>query len=434
MLYALFNWLENEFGLPGAGLFQFLTFRASMAILFSLLLSIVFGKRIIRFLQKQQIGESIRDLGLEGQLSKKGTPTMGGVIILLSVIVPTLLFADLSNIYIILMLVVTVWMGGIGFLDDYIKVFRKNKEGLRAKSKLLGQVGLGFIVGLVLYLSDDIKLRDFDRIYVYEVEAGEPVGKPIESYPADGLRLEGEGVFDEDGDRFLSHDTRSTISTIPFVKNNEFDYEWLVSWAGKDTQKWLFPLVYIAIIITIITAVSNGANLTDGLDGLAAGTSSIVVFTLLVFSYIAGNVLLADYLNIMYIPNSGELVVFSAAFIGACVGFLWYNAFPAQVFMGDTGSLAIGGIIASLAIVIRKELLIPVLCGIFLVENLSVIMQVSYFKYTKKKYGEGRRIFRMSPLHHHFQKLGMHETKIVARFWIVGVFLAIITIITLKIR
>lgn len=434
MLYALFNWLENEFGLPGAGLFQFLTFRASMAILFSLLLSIVFGKRIIRFLQKQQIGESIRDLGLEGQLSKKGTPTMGGVIILLSVIVPTLLFADLSNIYIILMLVVTVWMGGIGFLDDYIKVFRKNKEGLRAKSKLLGQVGLGFIVGLVLYLSDDIKLRDFDRIYVYEVEAGEPVGKPIESYPANGLRLEGEGVFDEDGDRFLSHDTRSTISTIPFVKNNEFDYEWLVSWAGKDTQKWLFPLVYIAIIITIITAVSNGANLTDGLDGLAAGTSSIVVFTLLVFSYIAGNVLLADYLNIMYIPNSGELVVFSAAFIGACVGFLWYNAFPAQVFMGDTGSLAIGGIIASLAIVIRKELLIPVLCGIFLVENLSVIMQVSYFKYTKKKYGEGRRIFRMSPLHHHFQKLGMHETKIVARFWIVGVFLAIITIITLKIR
>lgn len=434
MLYALFNWLENEFGLPGAGLFQFLTFRASMAILFSLLLSIVFGKRIIRFLQKQQIGESIRDLGLEGQLSKKGTPTMGGVIILLSVIVPTLLFANLSNIYIILMLVVTVWMGGIGFLDDYIKVFRKNKEGLRAKSKLLGQVGLGFIVGLVLYLSDDIKLRDFDRIYVYEVEAGEPVGKPIESYPADGLRLEGEGVFDEDGDRFLSHDTRSTISTIPFVKNNEFDYEWLVSWAGKDTQKWLFPLVYIAIIITIITAVSNGANLTDGLDGLAAGTSSIVVFTLLVFSYIAGNVLLADYLNIMYIPNSGELVVFSAAFIGACVGFLWYNAFPAQVFMGDTGSLAIGGIIASLAIVIRKELLIPVLCGIFLVENLSVIMQVSYFKYTKKKYGEGRRIFRMSPLHHHFQKLGMHETKIVARFWIVGVFLAIITIITLKIR
>ncbi len=434
MLYALFNWLENEFGLPGAGLFQFLTFRASMAILFSLLLSIVFGKRIIRFLQKQQIGESIRDLGLEGQLSKKGTPTMGGVIILLSVVVPTLLFADLYNIYIILMLVVTVWMGGIGFLDDYIKVFRKNKEGLRAKSKLLGQVGLGFIVGLVLYLSDAIKLRDFDRIYVYEVEAGKPVGKPIESYPANGIRLEGEGVFDEDGDRFLSHDTRSTISTIPFVKNNEFDYEWLVSWAGKDTQKWLFPLVYIAIIITIITAVSNGANLTDGLDGLAAGTSSIVVFTLLVFSYIAGNVLLADYLNIMYIPNSGELVVFSAAFIGACVGFLWYNAFPAQVFMGDTGSLAIGGIIASLAIVIRKELLIPVLCGIFLVENLSVIMQVSYFKYTKKKYGEGRRVFRMSPLHHHFQKLGMHETKIVARFWIVGVFLAIITIITLKIR
>jgi len=434
MLYALFNWLEAEFNIPGAGLFQFLTFRASMAILLSLIISIVFGKRIILYLQKQQIGESIRDLGLEGQLSKKGTPTMGGIIILISVLVPTLLFADLTNIYILLMIIVTAWMGGIGFLDDYIKVFRKNKEGLRAKFKLLGQVGVALLVGLVLYTSDDVKLRDFDKIYVYEVENGNPVGKPVESYDANGLRLDGEGVLDEDGTRFLSHDTRSTISTIPFVKNNEFDYEWLVSWAGDSTRNWLFPIIYIAIIITIITAVSNGANLTDGLDGLAAGTSSIVVFTLLVFSYIAGNVLLADYLNIMYIPNSGELVVFSAAFIGACVGFLWYNAFPAQVFMGDTGSLAIGGIIASLAIVIRKELLIPILCGIFLIENLSVMLQVSYFKYTKSKYGEGRRIFRMSPLHHHYQKLGMHETKIVARFWIVGVFLAIITIITLKIR
>lgn len=434
MLYYLFTWLEREFNIPGAGLFEYLSFRAAMAILFSLIISIIFGKRIILYLQKQQIGESIRDLGLEGQLSKKGTPTMGGIIILIALLIPTILFADILNIYIILMIVVTVWMGGIGFLDDYIKVFRKNKEGLRAKFKLMGQVGLALIVGLVLYLSDDIKLRDFDKIYVYEVENGMPVGKPIESYDANGVRLDGEGMLDASGERFLSHDTRSTISTIPFIKNNEFDYEWLVSWAGKGMQRWLFPILYLFIIVIIITAVSNGANLTDGLDGLAAGTSSIVVFTLLIFSYVAGNVLLADYLNIMYIPNSGELVVFSAAFIGACVGFLWYNAYPAQVFMGDTGSLAIGGIIASLALLIRKELLIPVLCGIFLMENLSVVMQVSYFKYTKRKYGEGRRIFKMSPLHHHFQKAGMHETKIVARFWIVGVFLAIITIVTLKVR
>lgn len=434
MLYYLFNWLESEFNIPGAGLFQFLSFRAAMAILFSLIISIVFGKRIIRYLQKQQIGESVRDLGLEGQLSKKGTPTMGGIIILIALVVPTLLFADILNIYVILMLIVTIWMGGIGFLDDYIKVFRKNKEGLRAKFKLLGQLGLGLIIGLVLYSSDDIKIRDYESIYVYNVEQGEPVGKPIESYSANNIVLEGDGMLNEDGTRFLSHDTRSTITTIPFVKNNEFDYEWLVAWAPDSMQNWIFPVIYIFIIIIIITAVSNGANLTDGLDGLAAGTSSIVVFTLLIFSYVAGNFLFADYLNIMYIPNSGELVVFSAAFIGACVGFLWYNAFPAQVFMGDTGSLAIGGIIASLAIVIRKELLIPILCGIFLMENLSVVMQVSYFKYTRRKYGEGRRIFLMSPLHHHFQKLGMHETKIVARFWIVGVFLAILTIITLKVR
>ncbi len=434
MLYYLFNWLEAEFNIPGAGLFQFLSFRAAMAILFSLIISIIFGKRIIRYLQKQQIGESIRDLGLEGQLSKKGTPTMGGIIILISLIIPTLLFADLGNIYIILMLIVTVWMGIIGFLDDYIKVFRKNKEGLRAKFKLLGQIVLGLIVGLVLYFSDDVKIRDYEHIYVYEVENGQPVGKPVESYDANEVLLEGNGMLNADGTRYLSHDTRSSITTIPFVKNNEFDYEWLVAWAPKTARGWVFPVIYILIIITIITAVSNGANLTDGLDGLAAGTSSIIVFTLLIFSYVAGNFLFADYLNIMYIPNSGELVVFSAALIGACVGFLWYNAFPAQVFMGDTGSLAIGGIIASLAIIIRKELLIPILCGIFLMENLSVMMQVSYFKYTKRKYGEGRRIFRMSPLHHHYQKSGMHETKIVARFWIVGVFLAIITIVTLKVR
>jgi phospho-N-acetylmuramoyl-pentapeptide-transferase len=434
MLYYLFNWLEREFNIPGAGLFQYLSFRAAMAIMFSLIISIVFGKRIINYLQKLQIGESIRDLGLEGQLSKKGTPTMGGVIILISFVIPTILFADIFNIYIILMLIVTIWMGGIGFLDDYIKVFRKNKEGLRAKFKLLGQVGLGLIVGLVLYFSDDIKIRDYEQVYVYEVENGQPVGRPIDSYSSNQTVLEGSGELNSDGTLFLSHDTRSSVTTIPFVKDNEFDYEWLVAWAGKGTSNWLFPVIYILIIITIITAVSNGANLTDGLDGLAAGTSSIVVFTLLIFSYIAGNFFFADYLNVMYIPDSGELVVFSAALIGACVGFLWYNAYPAQVFMGDTGSLAIGGIIASLAIVIRKELLIPVLCGIFLMENLSVMVQVSYFKYTKRKYGEGRRIFRMSPLHHHYQKLGMHETKIVARFWIIGVFLAIITIVTLKVR
>ncbi|MBC8172507.1 MAG: phospho-N-acetylmuramoyl-pentapeptide-transferase [Chitinophagales bacterium] len=434
MLYYFFQWLDKEFDIPGAGLFEFLSFRAAMAILFSLIISIVYGKRIILYLQKKQIGETVRDLGLEGQLSKKGTPTMGGIIILLALIIPTVLFADILNIYIILMLVVTIWMGGIGFLDDYIKVFKKNKEGLRAKFKLMGQIVLGLIVGLVLYFSDDIKLRDFSTIYVYDVERGEPVGRPLESYPSNGVRIEGEGLLSADSTHFLSHDTRSTKSTIPLIKDNEFDYEWLVSFLQEDTKKWAFPVVFIFIIILIITAVSNGANLTDGLDGLAAGTSTIIVLTLLVFSYVAGNIILADYLNIMYIPDSGELVVFSAAFIGACVGFLWYNAFPAQIFMGDTGSLALGGIIASLAIVIRKELLIPVLCGIFLIENLSVMMQVSYFKFTKRKYGAGRRIFLMSPLHHHFQKKGMFETKIVARFWIIGILLAIISIVTLKIR
>lgn len=434
MLYYLFQWLDEQYDFPGAGLFQFISFRAGMAVIFSLIISIVFGKRIINYLRKKQIGETVRDLGLEGQLNKKGTPTMGGVIIILALLIPVLLFADLKNIYVILMLIVTVWMGFIGFLDDYIKVFRKNKEGLRAKFKLLGQVVLGIIVGIVLYFSNDIKLRDFETIYVYQVENGQPVGRPIESYPSNEVRLEGNGMLDASGERFLSHDTRSTKSTIPLVKNNEFDYEWLVGWANEPTKQWLFPLVFIVIIIIIITAVSNGANLTDGLDGLAAGTSMIIVLALLIFAYIAGNSILSDYLNIMYIPDSGELVVFSAALIGACIGFLWYNAYPAQVFMGDTGSLTLGGIIASLAIVIRKELLIPVLCGIFLVENVSVMMQVSYFKYTKRKYGEGKRIFKMSPLHHHYQKLGMFETKIVTRFWIIGILLAIISIVTLKIR
>lgn len=434
MLYYLFTWLDRNYNVPGAGLFEYLTFRAAMAVLFSLIISIVYGKNIIRYLQKKQIGETVRDLGLEGQLSKKGTPTMGGIIILLALVIPTLLFADILNIYVILMLIVTLWMGTIGFLDDYIKVFKKNKEGLRAKFKLLGQVVLGLIVGLVLYFNDNIKLRDFDTIYVYEVENGLPAGRPVESYPSNGVRLEDNGMLDASGTHFLSHDTRSTKSTIPLIKNNEFDYEWLVSFLSADTQKWVFPIVFVAIIILIITAVSNGANLTDGLDGLAAGTSTFIMLTLLIFCYVAGNVILADYLNIMYIPESGELVVFSAAFIGACIGFLWYNAFPAQVFMGDTGSLALGGIIASLAIIIRKELLIPVLCGIFLVENLSVMMQVSYFKFTRKRYGTGRRIFLMSPLHHHYQKKGMFETKIVTRFWIVTILLAIISIVTLKVR
>lgn len=434
MLYYLFQWLDEKYNIPGAGLFEYLSFRAAMAVLLSLIISIVYGKNIISYLQKKQIGESVRDLGLEGQLSKKGTPTMGGIIILLALIIPTVLFADILNIYILLMLTVTIWMGAIGFLDDYIKVFKKNKEGLRAKFKLLGQVVLGLIVGLVLYFSDDIKLRDFDTIYVYEVEDSQPVGRPIASYPSNGLKLENDGMLNAAGDKFLSHDTRSTKSTIPLVKNNEFDYEWLVSFLNEDSRKIIFPIVFVAIIILIITAVSNGANLTDGLDGLAAGTSTFIMLTLLIFCYVAGNVILSNYLDIMYIPDSGELVVFSAAFIGACIGFLWYNAFPAQVFMGDTGSLALGGIIASLAIIIRKELLIPVLCGIFLVENLSVMIQVSYFKFTKRKYGEGRRIFLMSPLHHHYQKKGMFETKIVIRFWIVTILLAIVSIVTLKVR
>lgn len=432
MFYYLFNYLESEFQLSGAQLFEFITFRAAMAILTSLIISMVFGKRIVNFLKRKQVGESIRDLGLEGQNEKAGTPTMGGLIILMAIIIPTLLFAQLHNIYIILMLIVTLWMGSIGFLDDYIKVFKKNKKGLAGKFKILGQVTLGLVVGAVIYFHNDIKVRDFNSVYVYEMQDGKPVGDYIESYPANGLKL-GNGKVDESGTRFLSHDTPYSKTTIPFTKNNEFDYANMLAFLGGDYTKWGW-IVFIPIVILIITAVSNGTNLTDGLDGLATGTSAIIVFTLLVFAYVSGNVILAEYLNIMYIPLSGELVVFSAAFVGACVGFLWYNSHPATVFMGDTGSLAIGGIIASLAILIRKELLIPVLCGIFLMESLSVILQVSYFKYTKRKSGIGRRIFKMSPLHHHYQKLGMPETKIVVRFWIIGIILAVISIVTLKIR
>lgn len=411
MLYYLFEYLE-KLDFPGAGMFQYLSFRSAMTVITSLIISMIFGKRIINYLRRQQIGEEIRDLGLEGQMSKKGTPTMGGVIILGSIIIPTLLFADILNIYVILMLITTVWLGVIGFLDDYIKTFKKNKEGLAGKFKIIGQVGLGLIVGLTLYLSDDVVIRE------------KPVAKqnatPIEMVTGVDTQVQ-------------ANDVKSTKTTIPFFKNNEFDYEYLVSFLGTHSQKAAW-FVFVIFVILIVTAVSNGANLTDGLDGLATGTSAIVGTTLGILAYVGGNVIYADYLNIMYIPHSGELVVFMSAFIGATIGFLWYNSYPAQVFMGDTGSLALGGIIAVFAIIIRKELLIPILCGIFLVENLSVVMQVSYFKYTKRKYGEGRRIFKMSPLHHHYQKIGYPEPKIVMRFMIVGIILAVITIVTLKIR
>ena len=398
-------------------MFQYITFRSACAVILSLLIATVEGKRIIRILQKQQVGEEIRDLGLEGQMQKKGTPTMGGVIILLAILVPVVLFARLDNVYIQLMIVSTIWLGLIGFLDDYIKVFRKHKEGLKGRFKVIGQVGLGLIVGVTLYVSDDVLIRE--KVSISEVGV---VTSTVD-----------EGFVSENSQTVLTKDIKSTKTTIPFFKNNEFDYAWFGALFG-DYAEEIGWIVFIIITIVIVTAVSNGANLTDGLDGLATGTSAIVGATLGILAYVSGNMVYADYLNIMYIPHSGELVVFIAAFIGATIGFLWYNSFPAQVFMGDTGSLSLGGIIAVFAIMIHKELLIPILCGIFLVENLSVMMQVSYFKYTKKKFGEGRRIFLMSPLHHHFQKKGIPEPKIVTRFWIVGIALAVITIVTLKIR
>ena len=398
-------------------MFQYITFRSACAVILSLLIATVVGKRIIRILQKQQVGEEIRDLGLEGQMQKKGTPTMGGVIILLAILVPVVLFARLDNVYIQLMIVSTIWLGLIGFLDDYIKVFRKHKEGLKGRFKVIGQVGLGLIVGVTLYVSDDVLIRE--KVSISEVGV---VTSTVD-----------EGFVSETNQTVLTKDIKSTKTTIPFFKNNEFDYAWFGALFG-DYAEEIGWIVFIIITIVIVTAVSNGANLTDGLDGLATGTSAIVGATLGILAYVSGNMVYADYLNIMSIPHSGELVVFIAAFIGATIGFLWYNSFPAQVFMGDTGSLSLGGIIAVFAIMIHKELLIPILCGIFLVENLSVMMQVSYFKYTKKKFGEGRRIFLMSPLHHHFQKKGIPEPKIVTRFWIVGIALAVITIVTLKIR
>ncbi len=415
MFYHLFKYL-NQFDLPGAGMFEYITFRSAMAVMLSLFISTVYGKKIIRLLQRKQIGEEIRDLGLEGQMQKKGTPTMGGVIILMSILIPVLLFARLDNVYVILMIVTTVWLGTIGFIDDYIKVFKGNKKGLKGTFKIVGQVGLGLIVGLTLYLNDDVVIREKASI--------SEIGYNIE--------VVDEG-FVNNGGKALLKDKKSTKTTIPFVKNNEFDYRSLVGFAGKYAES-LSWVVFIIVIILIVTAVSNGANLTDGLDGLATGTSAIAGATLGILAYVSGHLLYADYLNIMYIPLSGELVVFIAAFIGATVGFLWYNSYPAQVFMGDTGSLPLGGIIAVFAIIIHKELLIPILCGIFLVENLSVVMQVSYFKYTKRKYSEGRRIFKMAPLHHHYQLKGYPEPKIVTRFWIIGILLAVITIMTLKIR
>ena len=416
MFYHMFDYLE-QFDFPGAGMFQYITFRSACAVILTLLIATVVGKRIIRILQKQQVGEEIRDLGLEGQMQKKGTPTMGGIIILLAILIPVILFARLDNVYIQLMLVATVWLGLIGFLDDYIKVFRKHKEGLKGRFKVIGQVGLGLIVGVTLYVSDDVVIRE--KAMLSEVGV---VTSTVD-----------EGFSEENSKTLLTKDVKSTRTTIPFFKNNEFDYAWFGALFGKYAEPigWI---VFILITIFIVTAVSNGANLTDGLDGLATGTSAIVGATLGILAYVSGNMVYADYLNIMYIPHSGELVVFIAAFIGATIGFLWYNSYPAQVFMGDTGSLSLGGIIAVFAIMIHKELLIPILCGIFLVENLSVAMQVSYFKYTKRKFGEGRRIFLMSPLHHHFQKKGIPEPKIVTRFWIVGIALAVITIVTLKIR
>ncbi len=418
MLYYLFDYLDKNFDLPGAGLFRYLSFRSAMAIILSLFITLILGKGIIRMLLRKQVGETIRDLGLEGQSKKQGTPTMGGLIILSAILIPVLLFTKLHNIYIIIMILSAVWLGIIGFIDDYIKVFKKDKKGLAGKFKVIGQVGLGLIIGSLLYFHDDIVVR--------ERMAGQKITMSNHSTIVDELQASENTLYS-------SEDIKSTTTTIPFTKNNEFDYSKIGEWMGDTSGKFTW-VIFVFIVIVIVTAVSNGANITDGIDGLATGTSAIIGSTLAVFAYVSGNMVFANYLNIMYIPNAGELMVFMSAFVGACVGFLWFNAYPAQVFMGDTGSLALGGIIAVFAIAIRKELLIPIICGIFLVENLSVMVQVSYFKYTKKKYGEGRRIFKMSPLHHHYQKLGYHESKIVTRFWIVGIMLAVLSVVTLKLR
>ncbi len=419
MLYYFFAYLKEHFNIPGAGVFQYISFRAALALITSLVISLLFGKRIINFLRRQQIGETVRDLGLSGQIEKQGTPTMGGLIILGAVLIPTLLFARLVNVYVIIMIITTVWLGIIGFIDDYIKVFKKDKSGLAGKFKVMGQVGLGLIIGFTLYFNENVVVKE--RVEKDAITVTHQHGNVIED-----MRQNENALYSPNA-------IKSTKTTIPFIKNHEFDYSILISWIGPSMRKYAW-LVFVPIVMFIIIAVSNGANITDGIDGLATGSSAIIGATLGILAYVSGNTVFANYLNIMYIPNAGELVVFIAAFTGACVGFLWYNAYPAQVFMGDTGSLALGGIIATYAIAIRKELLIPILCGIFLVENLSVMIQVSYFKYTRKKYGEGRRIFLMSPLHHHYQKKGYHESKIVSRFWIVGIMLAVLTVVTLKLR
>lgn len=414
MLYYIFDYLHKNYHVPGAGLFQYISFRTAMALILSLIVTTVYGRRLINYLHTKQVGETVRNLGLEGQMQKQGTPTMGGIIILLGILIPTLLFARITNVYVLLLITATVWMGSIGFLDDYIKVFKKNKEGLAGRFKIVGQVGLGLIVGLVMYQNPNIVIRE--RVHAsHKTEIGV------------------QTQLTQEGSTYYTKDVKSLKTNVPFYKNNEFDYSKVLKIFGGSYEEY-GVIIFLFMVIIIITAVSNGANITDGIDGLATGTSAIIGLTLAILAYVSGNVIFADYLNIVYIPNSAEIVVFAGAFVGACIGFLWYNSFPAQVFMGDTGSLALGGIIATLAIMIRKELLIPVLCGVFLIENLSVMIQVSYFKYTKKKYGEGRRVFLMSPLHHHYQKKGYHESKIVTRFWIIGILLAIITIVTLKLR
>ena len=408
MLYYLFEYLDKTLDVPGAGVFQYITFRSSLALILSLMISTIYGKKIITFLRNQQVGETVRELGLEGQTQKAGTPTMGGLIIIIATLIPVLLLTKLNNIYIILLIITTIWMGTIGFIDDYIKIFKKDKQGLKGVFKVIGQVGLGLIVGSVLYFHPGVTVR-------------EKSSRPITFNQSESVISQSD------------KEMKSTTTTIPFMKNNELDYAKIIEWTGEGYENWAW-LVFIPIVIFIITAVSNGANLTDGIDGLAAGTSAISVLALGIFTFVSGNIILSSYLNVMYIPNSGEMTVFIAAFVGALVGFLWYNSYPASVFMGDTGSLTIGGIIAVLAISVRKELLLPVLCAIFFAENASVIIQVSYFKYTKKRFGEGRRIFLMSPLHHHYQKKGYHESKIVTRFWIVTILLAIVAIATLKLR
>jgi phospho-N-acetylmuramoyl-pentapeptide-transferase len=410
MLYYLFEYL-NRLDVPGAGVFQYISFRAGMAAFLSLLITITFGKTLINYLRKKQVGEDIRDLGLEGQIQKKGTPTMGGLIIIAAILIPTLLFARIDNVYIILLIITTIWLGLIGFLDDYIKVFKKDKKGLAGKFKIVGQVGIGLIVGLTLYFSNDVVVREVQSAHEITV-------------------IQANELQHNEGANVKYSDVKSMRTTVPFLKNNELNYHNLLPFISND-YTWI---IYTLIVVLIITAVSNGANITDGIDGLAAGTSGIIGLTIAILAYLSGRIDFSSYLNIMYIPNLAELVIFCTAFVGACLGFLWYNAYPAQVFMGDTGSLTLGGVIAVLALAVRKELLIPILCGIFLIENLSVVIQVAYFKYTRRKYGEGRRIFLMSPLHHHYQKMQIHEAKIVTRFWIVGILLAILTLATLKLR